>query len=68
MAYTLLMGGNSALVINPSLYDVLPFAPVKEFCTDLAGVSSQQNVARRSAPRCRSRTVAENWWRLRQGA
>jgi tripartite-type tricarboxylate transporter receptor subunit TctC len=29
--YTLLMGGNSALVINPSLYDVLPFDPVKDF-------------------------------------
>jgi tripartite-type tricarboxylate transporter receptor subunit TctC len=29
--YTLLMGGNSALVINPSLYDSLPFDPVKDF-------------------------------------
>jgi tripartite-type tricarboxylate transporter receptor subunit TctC len=29
--YTLLMGGNSALVINPSLYDTLPFDPVKDF-------------------------------------
>jgi len=29
--YTLLMGGNSALVINPSLYDVLPFDPIKDF-------------------------------------
>ncbi len=29
--YTLLMGGNSALVINPSLYEVLPFDPVKDF-------------------------------------
>lgn len=28
---TLLMGGNSALVINPSLYDTLPFDPVKDF-------------------------------------
>src|SRR5260221_725812 len=33
--YTLLMGGNSALVINPSLYDVLPFDPIK----DLAPIS-----------------------------
>src|SRR5882672_3757498 len=33
--YTLLMGGNSALVINPSLYDKLPFDPVK----DLAPIS-----------------------------
>src|ERR1700710_2772308 len=29
--YTLLMGGNSALVINPSLYDTLPFDPSKDF-------------------------------------
>ncbi|MBR1236342.1 tripartite tricarboxylate transporter substrate binding protein [Bradyrhizobium sp. AUGA SZCCT0182] len=28
---TLLMGGNSALVINPSLYEKLPFDPVKDF-------------------------------------
>ena len=28
---TLLMGGNSALVINPSLYDKLPFDPIKDF-------------------------------------
>src|ERR1700744_6315731 len=28
---TLLMGGNSALVINPSLYETLPFDPVKDF-------------------------------------
>ena len=29
--YTLLMGGNSALVINPNLYDSLPFDPIKDF-------------------------------------
>jgi tripartite-type tricarboxylate transporter receptor subunit TctC len=29
--YTLLMGGNSALVINPSLYDKLPYDPIKDF-------------------------------------
>ena len=29
--YTLLMGGNSALVINPSLYETLPFDPLKDF-------------------------------------
>src|SRR3984885_9011291 len=29
--YTLLMGGNSALVINPSLYKTLPFDPLKDF-------------------------------------
>lgn len=28
---TLLMGGNSSLVINPSLYETLPFDPVKDF-------------------------------------
>jgi tripartite-type tricarboxylate transporter receptor subunit TctC len=33
--YTLLMGGNSALVINPSLYETLPFDPQK----DLAPIS-----------------------------
>ncbi len=29
--YTLLMGGNSSLVINPSLYETLPFDPLKDF-------------------------------------
>ena len=29
--YTLLMGGNSALVINSSLYETLPFDPVRDF-------------------------------------
>jgi tripartite-type tricarboxylate transporter receptor subunit TctC len=29
--YTLLMGGNPSLVINPSLYVKLPFDPVKDF-------------------------------------
>ena len=29
--YTLLMGGNSALVISPSLYDKLPYDPMKDF-------------------------------------
>jgi tripartite-type tricarboxylate transporter receptor subunit TctC len=29
--YTLLMGGNSALVINPSLFEKLPFDPIKDF-------------------------------------
>src|SRR3954454_1378181 len=29
--YTLLMGGNSALVINPSLYEPLPFDPIRDF-------------------------------------
>jgi tripartite-type tricarboxylate transporter receptor subunit TctC len=29
--YTLLMGGNAALVMSPSLYDRLPYDPVKDF-------------------------------------
>jgi tripartite-type tricarboxylate transporter receptor subunit TctC len=29
--YTLLMGGNSALVINPNLYETLPFDALKDF-------------------------------------
>ena len=29
--YTLLMGGNSSLVINPGLYETLPFDPLKDF-------------------------------------
>lgn len=29
--YTLLMGGNSTLVINPNLYEKLPFDPQKDF-------------------------------------
>src|SRR5277367_6798420 len=28
---TLLMGGNSALVVSPSLYETLPFDPLKDF-------------------------------------
>ena len=29
--YTLLMGGNSALVVSPSLYENLPYDPLKDF-------------------------------------
>src|SRR4051812_41231659 len=29
--YMLLMGGNSALVVNPSLFETLPFDPLKDF-------------------------------------
>jgi tripartite-type tricarboxylate transporter receptor subunit TctC len=29
--YTLLMGGNPSLVINPSLYEALPFDPIRDF-------------------------------------
>src|ERR1700753_1405319 len=35
--YTLLMGGNSSLVINPSLYETLPFDPLKAFAPIYAG-------------------------------
>jgi tripartite-type tricarboxylate transporter receptor subunit TctC len=31
LGYMLLMGGNSALVINPSLFEQLPFDPIKDF-------------------------------------
>src|SRR6266478_8346552 len=29
--YTLLMAGNSALIFSPSLYDKLPYDPIKDF-------------------------------------
>ena len=29
--YTLLMGGNASIIFNPSLYEKLPFDPVKDF-------------------------------------
>src|SRR5436190_16542299 len=29
--YTLLMAGNASIIFNPSLYDKLPFDPVKDF-------------------------------------
>jgi tripartite-type tricarboxylate transporter receptor subunit TctC len=29
--YTLLMGGNASIIFNPSIYDKLPFDPVKDF-------------------------------------
>src|SRR5579863_8757221 len=39
--YTLLMGGNSSLVINPSLYESLPFDPMKDFAP-ISKCSSQR--------------------------
>ena len=48
---TLLMGGNSALVINPSLYDKLPFDPVKDFAP-ISQVSSRPTCSP-FRPRCR---------------
>ena len=46
--YLLLMGGNPSLVINPSLYETLPFDPQQGFRADLAGLHRSQR-ARRSA-------------------
>src|ERR1041384_2943509 len=45
--YTLLLGGNSALVINPSLYDKLPFDPIKDFAP-ISQVFIAANVLARS--------------------
>ena len=36
--YTLLMGGNSALALSPSLYDKLSYDPVRNFATDLTSL------------------------------
>ena len=58
--YTLLMGGNSALVINPSLYEQLPFDPVKDFAP-ISQVFIAANVLA-VPPTCRSRPW-RNWWR-----
>ena len=51
--YTLLMGGNSSLVINPSLYETLPFDPIKDFAPIIKVCLSyvpQQNGFRVSPP------------------
>src|ERR1700710_3148970 len=55
--YTLLMGGNSALVISPSLYDKLPYDPLRDF-TPISQVFVAANllVVPPSVP---ARTVAE---------
>jgi tripartite-type tricarboxylate transporter receptor subunit TctC len=55
--YTLLMGGNSALVISPSLYDKLPYDPLRDF-TPISQVFIAANllVVPPSVP---ARTVAE---------
>jgi len=36
--YTLLMGGNSALALSPSLYDKLSYDPVRNFAPDLTSL------------------------------
>jgi tripartite-type tricarboxylate transporter receptor subunit TctC len=55
--YTLLMGGNSALVINPSLYDTLPFDPIKDFAP-ISQVFIAANVLA-VPPEVAARTVAQ---------
>jgi tripartite-type tricarboxylate transporter receptor subunit TctC len=55
--YTLLMGGNSSLVINPSLYETLPFDPVKDFAP-ISQVFIAANVLA-VPPEVPARTVAE---------
>src|ERR1700721_959071 len=55
--YTLLMGGNSSLVINPSLYETLPFDPLKDFAP-LSQVFIAANVLA-VPPEVPARTVAE---------
>src|ERR1700759_4071736 len=55
--YTLLVGGNSSPVINPSLYDKLPFDPVKDFAP-ISQVFIAANVLA-VPPESPVRTVAE---------
>src|ERR1700728_1011998 len=56
-AYTLLMGGNSSLVINPSLYETLPFDPLKDFAP-ISQVFIAANVLT-VPPEVPAKTVAE---------
>jgi tripartite-type tricarboxylate transporter receptor subunit TctC len=55
--YTLLMGGNSSLVINPSLYETLPFDPVRDFAP-ISQVFIAANVLA-VPPEVPAKTVAE---------
>jgi tripartite-type tricarboxylate transporter receptor subunit TctC len=55
--YTLLMGGNSSLVINPSLYETLPFEPLKDFAP-ISQVFIAANVLA-VPPELQVKTVAE---------
>src|SRR5580658_10775195 len=55
--YTLLMGGNSALVINPSLYEKLPFDPLRDFAP-ISQVFIAANVLT-VPPEVPAKTVAE---------
>jgi len=58
--YTLLMGGNPSLVISPSLYETLPFDPLRDFAP-----ISQVFIGRTCSPfrpSCRSRPW-RNWLR-----
>jgi tripartite-type tricarboxylate transporter receptor subunit TctC len=58
--YTLLMGGNPSLVINPSLYVKLPFDPVKD--SRRSRKSSSRPTCSSSIPTCRRR-LCRNWSR-----
>src|SRR5437764_12954276 len=55
--YALLMGGNSSLVINPSLYETLPFDPQKDFAP-ISQVFIAANVLA-VPPELQVKTVAE---------
>lgn len=55
--YTLLMGGNPSLVIGPSLYDTLPFDPIRDFAP-ISQVFIAANVLA-VPPEVPARTVAE---------
>jgi tripartite-type tricarboxylate transporter receptor subunit TctC len=55
--YTLLMGGNPSLVIGPSLYETLPFDPIRDFAP-ISQVFIAANVLA-VPPEVPARTVAE---------
>ena len=55
--YMLLMGGNSSLVINPSLYETLPFDPLRDFAP-ISQVFIAANVLA-VPPEVPAKTVAE---------
>ena len=55
--YTLVMGGNSAFVINPSLFEQLPFDPIKDFAP-ISQVFIAANVLA-VPPEVPAKTVAE---------
>jgi tripartite-type tricarboxylate transporter receptor subunit TctC len=58
--YTLLMGGNSSLVINPSLYEQLPFDPIR--ISRRSRRCSSRRTCSPFRPSSRSRPW-RSWWR-----